>query len=169
MERYAVTTNKESGIVNDPNDWAREHNRLRCIFNLVLSAISLNTRTVEIVNTLFDQFKKGVVLDLVIIQFKATDSFKEDAIMKWKTTCSNLLDMTKMSDSFRARYNEKVRLSFDLFKKTHINLVRRNPKLNVRFFYVFKGNEIHSNVQEQADDMSILPYLEIKDAIKAIK
>ena len=25
MERYAVTTHKESGIMNDPNDWARKH------------------------------------------------------------------------------------------------------------------------------------------------
>jgi hypothetical protein len=26
MERYAVTTHKESGVKNDPNDWAIEHN-----------------------------------------------------------------------------------------------------------------------------------------------
>jgi predicted helicase len=52
MERYAVTTHKESGIVNNPNDWAREHNRPRYILDLLLSVITLSTRTVEIVAAL---------------------------------------------------------------------------------------------------------------------
>jgi predicted helicase len=52
MERYAVTTHKESGIVNDPNDWAREHNQPRYILDLLLSVITLSHRTVDIVNSL---------------------------------------------------------------------------------------------------------------------
>ena len=52
MERYAVTTHKESGIVNDPNDWARERNRPGYILDLLLSVIALSARTVEIINTL---------------------------------------------------------------------------------------------------------------------
>ena len=52
MERYAVTTHKESGIVNDPNDWAREHNQPRHILDLLLSVITLSVRTVGIVNSL---------------------------------------------------------------------------------------------------------------------
>jgi len=52
VERYAVTTHKESGIVNNPNDWAREHNQPRYILDLLLSVITLSVRTVNIVNTL---------------------------------------------------------------------------------------------------------------------
>ena len=52
IERYAVTTHKESGIVNDPNDWAREHNQPRYILDLLLSIITLSVRTVDIVNSL---------------------------------------------------------------------------------------------------------------------
>ena len=49
MERYAVTTHKESGIVNDPNDWAREVGNPRYILDLLLSVIHVSTQTVAIV------------------------------------------------------------------------------------------------------------------------
>ena len=49
MERYAVTTHKESGIKNDPNDWAIEHNNPRYILDLLLSVITVSVKTVDIV------------------------------------------------------------------------------------------------------------------------
>ena len=49
MERYAVTTHKESGIKNDPNDWAIEHNNPRYILELLLSVITVSIKTVDIV------------------------------------------------------------------------------------------------------------------------
>ena len=52
MERYAVTTHKASGIVNNPNLWAEEHNDPKYIFNLLLSVINLSVQTVEIVEGL---------------------------------------------------------------------------------------------------------------------
>ena len=52
MERYAVTTDKKSGITNDPNDWAREHNDEKYILNLLLSVINVSVQTVEIVKGL---------------------------------------------------------------------------------------------------------------------
>jgi len=52
MERYAVTTDKASGIVNDPNDWALEHNDPQYIFNLVLRIITISLETMKIVKSL---------------------------------------------------------------------------------------------------------------------
>ena len=52
MERYAVTTDKKSGIKNDPNDWSREHNKPCYIFDLLLSVINVSVQTVDIVNGL---------------------------------------------------------------------------------------------------------------------
>jgi predicted helicase len=52
MERYAVTSNKESGIKNDPNDWAAEHGNPRYILDLLLSVITVSIKTVEIVEGL---------------------------------------------------------------------------------------------------------------------
>ena len=39
MERYAVITHKDSGITNNPNDWATEHDNPRYILDLLLSVI----------------------------------------------------------------------------------------------------------------------------------
>lgn len=52
MERYAVSTHKESGITNDPNDWAREVGNPRYILDLLLSIINVSVQTVDIVNGL---------------------------------------------------------------------------------------------------------------------
>lgn len=52
MERYAVTTHKDSGIKNDPNDWATEVGNERYILDLVLSVITVSLETVAIVKGL---------------------------------------------------------------------------------------------------------------------
>jgi predicted helicase len=52
MERYQVSTHKESGIVNDPNDWAKEVGNPRYILDLLLSIINVSVQTVDIVNSL---------------------------------------------------------------------------------------------------------------------
>jgi predicted helicase len=52
MERYQVSTHKESGIINDPNDWAKEVGNPRYILDLLLSIISVSVQTVDIVNSL---------------------------------------------------------------------------------------------------------------------
>jgi predicted helicase len=52
MERYAITTHKESGIKNDPNDWAKELGKPRYILDLLHSVIAVSVRTIEIVKRL---------------------------------------------------------------------------------------------------------------------
>ena len=52
MERYQITTHKESGIKNDPNDWATEVGNPRYILDLLLSIINVSVKTVGIVEGL---------------------------------------------------------------------------------------------------------------------
>lgn len=52
MERYQVTVHKESGIKNDPNDWADEVGNPRYILDLLLSIINVSVQTMEIVDGL---------------------------------------------------------------------------------------------------------------------
>jgi predicted helicase len=52
MERYQITTHKESGITNDPNDWSKEVGNPKYILNLLLSIINVSVQTVDIVNNL---------------------------------------------------------------------------------------------------------------------
>ena len=52
MERYAITTDKASGIVNDPNLWCEEHGDPKYIINLLLSIITVSLETIRIVKSL---------------------------------------------------------------------------------------------------------------------
>jgi len=52
MERYQVSTDKDSGIKNDPNDWCREHNDPAYILNLVKRVIRVSMETSQIVCSL---------------------------------------------------------------------------------------------------------------------
>ena len=52
IDRYQVRKDADSGIVNDPNDWAIEAKNPRYILDLLLSVINLSVQTVDIVNSL---------------------------------------------------------------------------------------------------------------------
>lgn len=52
MERYQLTTHKESTITNNPNNWSKEVNNPRYILDLLLSIITVSVKTVEIVKGL---------------------------------------------------------------------------------------------------------------------
>lgn len=52
MERYQITRDKDSGIVNDPNDWSREHNQPRYIIDLLQRVIRASMETNKIVASL---------------------------------------------------------------------------------------------------------------------
>jgi predicted helicase len=52
MDRYQFSKDKDSQIVNDPNDWAREHDDPKYILNLLKSIITVSMKTMEIVNAL---------------------------------------------------------------------------------------------------------------------
>jgi predicted helicase len=52
MERYQITTHKESRITNNPNDWAAECDNPRYILDLLLSVIHVGTQTMEIIERL---------------------------------------------------------------------------------------------------------------------
>ena len=52
IDRYQIKTDKDSGIRNDPNDWAAERGDPRYILDLVKRVAAISVRTVEIVRAL---------------------------------------------------------------------------------------------------------------------
>lgn len=54
LERYQVKTDKTSGIVNDPNDWSREHEQPRYIIDLIGRIVALSLETNRIIGELPD-------------------------------------------------------------------------------------------------------------------
>lgn len=52
MERYAISTHKDSGIVNDPNDWCKEQGNERYIVDLIKRIVTLSVESVKIIEGL---------------------------------------------------------------------------------------------------------------------
>lgn len=52
VERYQVKTDKASGIVNDPNDWADEHGSPNYILDLLARIVTVSIETVKTVRAL---------------------------------------------------------------------------------------------------------------------
>ena len=52
MESWRVKTDKASGITNDPNDWATEHDQPTYILDLVGRVVTVSMRTLDIVAAL---------------------------------------------------------------------------------------------------------------------
>ena len=52
IDRYQVKTDKASGIVNDPNDWCREHGDPRYIVDLIKRVTRVSVETMKIVDSL---------------------------------------------------------------------------------------------------------------------
>lgn len=99
---------------------------------------------------------KGAELNLTILQSKNTTGFNEDAIMKWKTVSSNLLDMTKETDEFSNRYTEQVVETFSAFKEVVKKLIRYQPRISFDYYYVSLGIEVHDNVKAQSVELKEL-------------
>lgn len=93
-------------------------------------------------------------IDLIIVQAKYVSSFGEDAISKWKTISSNLLEM-KPLNQYKKRYTEKVLDNFTLFGKIIKKSIRLQCKLRISFYYATLGlsSEIHPNVIAQKEEL----------------
>jgi predicted helicase len=52
IDRYYVRTDKASGIVNDPNDWSREHEQPRYVIDLLERVVTVSLATMMIVDAL---------------------------------------------------------------------------------------------------------------------
>jgi len=52
IERYQVKVDGPSGIRNDPNDWASEHDNPAYILTLLQRIVTVSVETVRIVNSL---------------------------------------------------------------------------------------------------------------------
>ena len=52
MERYQISTDKDSCIKNDPNDYCAENKDPKYILNLLKKVINLSVQSVKIINSL---------------------------------------------------------------------------------------------------------------------
>lgn len=143
MKGYGLSDEEvENGILGAGNDGGCDS-----IYTLLNSILM----TEDLVSDI--SASKDANIDFVIIQAKRENSFGEDAIMKWKTSAENLMKIGVDDSIYVSRYNEDVRSSFAVFRDLYVKLLRRTPKLNIHFYYATFADEVHPNVQAQADEL----------------
>lgn len=102
------------------------------------------------------KYKRGVNIELHIIQCKNTTGFSENTIMKWKTLTENVLNLESDYTEFRARYSDLVLSKMDVFRKIYLNLIRKSPNLSICYHYATFSSEIHPNLQAQAEELKTI-------------
>ena len=132
-----------NGITGDGNDGGIDG------FYLFINDELVTEDMIENIN-----IPRSCSIDLIIVQAKYVSSFGEDAILKWKTTSSNLLEM-KPLNQYKRRYTEKVIDNFTLFGNIIRKSIRLQCKLNISYYYVTLGQriEIHPNVKAQKEEL----------------
>lgn len=100
-----------------------------------------------------EKYKKNPDIEFVLIQSKREQSFGEDALLKFSRLCSNLLNLEFNREDYVGRYNDNVLSTFGLFRDTYLTLVTKTPSLKISIFYASLGDDVHINVQNQANDL----------------
>lgn len=98
-------------------------------------------------------FKKNPVLELFIIQSKASASFGETAFDHIIPTLNDLFDLSKSIDSLKNYYNVLLLEKVNIFRKIFIALSSLHPTLKISFVYASKGNteNINPRIENRAD------------------
>lgn len=135
----------EKGILGSGNDGGCD--AIYTLFNNVLI-------TEDTINDIITT--KDSCIDFVVIQAKQESSFGEDALMKWKASTGNLLEIGVEDKQYEKRYNEDVLMAFALFRDLYVKVLRNTPKLNISFYYATYAVETHPNVQAQANELEIM-------------
>ena len=67
IDRYYIKTDKDSGIVNDPNQWGLERGEPRYIVDLIKRVVTVSVRTVEVISGLpsLEETIAGLVVESV--------------------------------------------------------------------------------------------------------
>ena len=97
---------------------------------------------------------KGSTLELCIIQSKFESKISEDVLTKWKTICENLLPFDAETGKYSNRYTPQVIDLFTQFRQIIKDNIRNQIKIKFSFYYVSLGDNVHPNVQQQADELN---------------
>ena len=93
--------------------------------------------------------KKNVLIEVVIIQAKLSESFQESAIDKITAACEDIFDLGMDLETLQMVYNEGLRSSANIFRKVYMDLATTFPALHFRFVYASTGSEVPSKSQEE--------------------
>ena len=100
----------------------------------------------------YEHLRTGIVIDLLIIQTKAHNGFKETAVERFLTAS---IDIFKLSDENLSPevYREPLLNTIRRFHSVYTCLVPRRATFNVYFYYASKGSEPSTSVNLKVDKL----------------
>ena len=99
-------------------------------------------------------YKKGVYIELHIIQPKTSAGFSEALINQLISTTQHLLTLAANYDDL-PQYNPEVKAVLDNFRQTYRDLAATFPQLSIRYHYAAKraDSRIHPNLRRKAAEL----------------
>ncbi|MBK1887636.1 AIPR family protein [Marinobacter sp. DY40_1A1] len=97
-------------------------------------------------DTTINSNQKKNHIELIIIQSKTSASFKEDAVIKFRESAEDLLNLANDPDDYADRYNSGLIDKTKLFRDAYSKLASTFPRLEIHYYYATQGNEVHPNV-----------------------
>lgn len=124
----------ENGLVGNPQDGG------------VDSVYSFVDGTLLSEDTDLTVYKRGVSIELVVLQAKTSPSFAEAPLTKFRHFAEDLLDLSQNVAAHRASYTEKLLHTIAIFREAVIALTKKFPHLVFRFVYASQGDTRTINV-----------------------
>lgn len=97
-------------------------------------------------DTVINTNQKKNHIELIVIQSKTSNSFKEDAVIKFRESAQDLFNLANIPEDYASRYNADLIDKVNLFRDAYSKLAKTFPKIEIRYFYATQGDEVHHNV-----------------------
>lgn len=108
--------------------------------------------------------RKNVRIDVVIINCKHKDSFKQEPLNTIFPTLEELLDFGKSPSEFDGQYSKQIvdarECTVQAFRRTASAL----PKLSFRLVYATRGDDVEANVEARGNQLKRVVYDYFSDA-----
>jgi hypothetical protein len=92
-------------------------------------------------------------IELVLIQSKTSSTFKEIAVVKFRESTEDLLNLANDPDEYKARYNQDLIEKVKIFRNAYEKLAKTFPEIKISYYYVTQGDEAHPNVSGKVDKL----------------
>jgi hypothetical protein len=115
-------------------------------------------------DTDYTGLKKEIVIDLIIIQSKNTNSFAEEPMNKFISSAQDLLNLSNDLNSLKATYKKELRKKIELFRNAYLRLASKFPKLNISYYYAALATELHPNVERKVPQLQNVINTQISDS-----
>lgn len=96
---------------------------------------------------------RGSRVEIVILQTKVSKSFKEDAFLKWKDTCNDLLTFDKNLNDFDDKFSDRVIDTFGRIREAIQAAAMAGNEIRMKFVYIANADSPSDGVKIQKEQL----------------